>query len=915
MRSRIVTDLVICGDTAPSRWGGKINEGTYVVLEVISAPHPRVRLLGLHDDQEIAVDVPPDPDLFGAAEPPYIATIIFDPNTPGDVLVDDVVPLAAPVFAKTRRGDPAQFELPAGKHIDADQLGLSRELVDYLRDSQKSRHPPFMLRLDRDKPEPVWLSRGGEQGWKEGRQQEREAKRREWCRGTWRKRLQAERDPDKRNNLFINPYTFVPLPPAVRRSAPAGHRELGEGRLSGAFRVRWTLRSPLLLPQDDQTEGPVVVPGSSIKGSVRSIHEVLVDGCLRVLDPGWKAVHRQASPEEQGRSAVPRALAVVHEVDPRGAPTRMMRCEAPIRLPLAEAAERIGPDPSDWHSGMEFDWEGGRWVLHVSALKPGSAEGQTHIVMARLNDIVVDVAPESGDRFRDLCAGSADFNGTTRDRSADEDRSLPRASCELSANSVWANVRMRHPPAGVRCLLRRRTTGRLQPGDSLWVNEGNGRVEHFSPAQLWREHGDGSVGERLTAGSVGTCTTKNDPRAPEQRGVASPCDDVTRLCPTCQIFGAAADMRAQASREAQVRAPSNESAQRSYAAHVRFGPAISMVPLDRVVYELPPQGSPNPSCGAFYLEPRWSVNCLADASGRLDLEKALMDATQAYRERLDSSGSQLHGPGSSSDRPPLSYWGSDEDKGNSRRRIAGRCFYWHGFVLKSNENPYPRHRRRPGQQNAALAQDRRVVEPPAVLESEVWFEGLTPEQLGGLLAAVQPGLVLDDVDSGQRDPDTGNPVLEGRQFSTHLGGGKGLGLGSVRPEVVPDSLRLDDARSRYSAGARPVGTPESLAAQFAAFVLTDGSGPPLTWQSLASVLTEDRVSATLLWYPPGCGWDERFDQHRRPCKHFDESFRYFQRHRGGGLGRNTDLGMQALPAAVDPVQSLSIDTSTPGEST
>ena len=39
---------------------------------------------------------------------------------------------------------------------------------------------------------------------------------------------------------FVNPYTFVPFPATVERSAPGGHHWLGPGRLSGAFTVTWT---------------------------------------------------------------------------------------------------------------------------------------------------------------------------------------------------------------------------------------------------------------------------------------------------------------------------------------------------------------------------------------------------------------------------------------------------------------------------------------------------------------------------------------------------------------------------------------------------------------------------------------------------------------------------------------------------
>ncbi|MDQ1247772.1 MAG: hypothetical protein QG597_2143, partial [Actinomycetota bacterium] len=473
----------------------KINDSAYVVLQTFDSPRPGLRLLGLHDDQEVMVAVGPGFEILDPggcpAGLPCLATVVFDSEASGEVLVDDVTPLVLPVVAKTRRGEPRQFELPGGGLVAVDGLGLSSELVQDLLDRGRkgTSEVPFGLRLDRGKPEVVWLRPGGERGWRDWRDRERELKALDRARGRWRARLRDERRPGVRDNLFINPYTFVPLPPVVRRSAPAGHDRLGGGMVSGLFRVRWTLVSPLMLPLDHPVDGPVVVPGSSIKGAVRSVHEVLADGCLRVLDPGWKAVHRQASPEGGGSSAVPRGLAVVCTVNESGEPLSMIRCEAPVRLSLREAAERIGPGRSVWYSGMVFEWDDARWVLHVSALKPGSFRGQTHVVAARLTDKIVDVAPGAGPLFRDLCAGSADLNGKTRDRSPDENRDLPDPSGQLPGGSVWAKVRERDAPEGLRHLLRRRTTGRLDPEDSLWVDEGTGRVEWFSPAQLWREHG------------------------------------------------------------------------------------------------------------------------------------------------------------------------------------------------------------------------------------------------------------------------------------------------------------------------------------------------------------------------------------------------------------------------------------------
>jgi hypothetical protein len=45
---------------------------------------------------------------------------------------------------------------------------------------------------------------------------------------------------------FVNPYTFVPLPPAIKRAKPPGHHRLAEQNFSGALKVSLTARTPLL---------------------------------------------------------------------------------------------------------------------------------------------------------------------------------------------------------------------------------------------------------------------------------------------------------------------------------------------------------------------------------------------------------------------------------------------------------------------------------------------------------------------------------------------------------------------------------------------------------------------------------------------------------------------------------------------
>src|SRR5437016_4695857 len=94
---------------------------------------------------------------------------------------------------------------------------------------------------------------------------------------------------------FINPYTFMPLPALIGRDRPGGHHCAGDQNVSGGMTVEWRLQTPLLLPHahPQVRSGRVVIPGSSVKGAVRSLHEALMGGCLRVVDEDFLPVYRQ----------------------------------------------------------------------------------------------------------------------------------------------------------------------------------------------------------------------------------------------------------------------------------------------------------------------------------------------------------------------------------------------------------------------------------------------------------------------------------------------------------------------------------------------------------------------------------------------------------------------------------------------
>ena len=90
---------------------------------------------------------------------------------------------------------------------------------------------------------------------------------------------------------FINPYNFVRLGSDVQREEPS------DGTLSGKITVSLIVKTPLSIPDTDgiktdvighktypffRVEGKPVIPGSQLRGMLRSAYETLSNSCLSV---------------------------------------------------------------------------------------------------------------------------------------------------------------------------------------------------------------------------------------------------------------------------------------------------------------------------------------------------------------------------------------------------------------------------------------------------------------------------------------------------------------------------------------------------------------------------------------------------------------------------------------------------------
>jgi hypothetical protein len=635
--------------------------------------------------------------------------------------------------------------------------------------------------------------------------------------GAWlaARRRASEEKAIRRQALrrFINPYTFVPFPAAVERSAPGGHHRLGPGRLSGAFTVTWKFATAFQAPDGSSGAAVLRLPGTSVKGAVRAVHESLAGGCLRIFDADFIPSYRDHA---RVRDPAVWKLAVVEKATGDGQPLTVLLCDEVVWVSAGQlrracgaslaTGSRVGIRDADVPSVMNglgrkelslqaTVTEGGDWVVLVTDSGTRQVKKGTYLLACgRVGTRIAEVTEAAWRTFRIAAAGTRDMQpGARRRAGGTPDARRPRAAVKFGPQPIG---------------YRRVVTGWLWEGDVIWVRIGADgapvNAEELSLAALWRHPGwdprqdPGLSPERWSAG---------DRVPPALLG----CSDPRHLCPTCRVFGSV---------DQQPRERDDRARQRAYAGHVRFGDACSEQPVELEEVQRAPLGAPRPGAGQFYLD-------YTDSK----------PAEEGHR--------------------PTREWGSGPDT-ERRRPLRGRKFYWHADPAMQ---ALPRHLARDHQKSRADGTEselvsRRLLAPVGtVLRERVTFDNLSRAELGGLLAALEPHRVLAPA------PPEAGPVL------LHLGGGKPLGLGSCAATV--EDLQVWTAASRY--GDAPAETPDADE-YVREFVGACPAGiKDAVWPSLAAALARDTVNPSQVWYPPGEHWP---DQEGRQ-KEFDEPFAFF----------------------------------------
>ncbi len=671
----------------------------------------------------------------------------------------------------------------------------------------------------------------------------------------------------QQNDRFINPYTFVPFPSGeLSRGEPSGHDALGQmggqPRYLGRIDFRLTARTRVLVrgrSDGDQSLPPSqggvpLIPGSSVHGALRSMHETLVGGCLRVFDEAFRPSYRDVVVAGLNNGW---DLAVVKSVDDQGRPTSLVLCREYGRVSDRDLKDSLGV--STLRTGMRLEVTGtpdaqkvfrgasitlapdGEWVLVLTDGKarqkrrrPPTGGDRNFIpykaVVGRVGGgrEVPGVEDAAWDDFVTSSRESWDYTKAIRGVTPDGLRSRELRHARDAESRVRGTDHVITWPepldgtdadgaadlvvVGSREQRNRREIGTrpphrpwLFPGQPIWVRVKDGRVSGMKLAMAWRHvGGSASAGDRVPSTML-------------------PCTDPHNLCPSCRVFGAADPDPAK---------PDEQARQSSYRGHVRVGDARPTGQVELESLELAPMGRPRPGAGQFYL---------------------------------------VTPPGTALPKDtPLREWGSKADA-SAPRHLRGRKYYWRTEGRATEPLWQAKDHHSEAMRSAASAF-------PAGTEftGSIHFDGLTAEEIGSLVCALDPGRVL---------PSSGEVVFT-------VGGGRPFGFGACTAEV--ELAVSQTAAQRWAKGEGGQLTLEAAVEAFKASQPVAES----TWSALAKACTFDAVAGERVWYPPGASWEHVGSQR------FDEGYTFWRT--SIGIDQNPPKPLVQLPDVAGERQSLQI---------
>lgn len=405
-----------------------------------------------------------------------------------------------------------------------------------------------------------------------------------------------------------------------------------------------------------------------------------------------------------------------------------------------------------------------------------------------------------------------ELEGTGDQRTAEVEA---RSSTETTTPVTFTHAPKKGPERTLQLGHRHLASALLSPGQPVWVrtNKDRSEVHELRLSMLWRHLAN---------------THTPDKRAGNFRA----CQDETSLCPSCQVFGSAQDLSEAGNGSAE----SEGARQHSYRGHVRFGDAHvegAVAPMQVIV---PPLGKPNPGSGQFYL--------VTDGTHRDNAAK----------------------------KPPLREWGSIADAGTPRE-LRGRKYYWH---TPTDSDKLPERAKKRDHHSAKMVSHAEAFPTGTQFTATLAFTDLSRAQLGGLLATLDPG-----------------PLLNADGLHQHVGGGRPLGYGSCQISIDGKDSQVWRSGARYGGAGdvESLSDPSELLSDFRRSAL-----PRLreTWKLLAKALNPDSVDPDKGSYPPGASWA------RRGQLQFDRGFEFWKQTSGAELERDKNGSRAGYPLTPLP---------------
>lgn len=428
---------------------------------------------------------------------------------------------------------------------------------------------------------------------------------------------------------FVYPYNFIrPGIPSKRAPAPSHATFSG---LSGTIRCELTTLTPIFTPDPEtNTSGAAgdghrvltffkhgnqyMIPGTSLKGMVRSVAETLSNSCWSQFD-GSRVRSRRPRPEWWPNKGLHRTPGRIESCEDGDLVIRSME-EAWLPLTLLEGMEREAVDGE----AVEV-----RVVQVAPPQEPARIQCQSLEFGHQGRDgcrqgyakIVEDLEPEEGEE-----ANHREYQRVFMvPLGGQQSIALPDNIQEIWQDACWGPKRQDPAP--------------LREHDLVWYTQVDGALESIGPVALYKRRPGmdrRSALTNLTRLQVENLAVLSPANAASQAELLQPCRRTHRLCMCCRMFGFVSDSELQeheARRDLGI----------AVGGKVSFGFATATGACTSTLRETPLRvlGEPKPKFAPYYLDR--TEQPLGDRSGEWENRCAMARGRKFYWHHPDKSTS------------------------------------------------------------------------------------------------------------------------------------------------------------------------------------------------------------------------------------------------------------------------------------